>query len=93
MAAACSEGPQPTASSMWWRLRLRSRQEKLTQAKKPLVWMQRIFVFTMILLCTALVAAAWRDHPSEIWGLGLISLGGVVIPIMVAFWGWSRSRS
>jgi hypothetical protein len=93
MAAAYSEESQPTASSMWWRLRVRSRQENLNRAEKPLIWMQRIFVVAMIFLCATLMAAAWQAHPSEIWGVGLLSLGGVVVPITIAFWRWSRSRS
>jgi hypothetical protein len=82
-----------SAAAMWRRLSFRLRREKARQAEAPLIWMNRIFVLTTILLFAALLAIAWQSHPSVVWAIGLSSMGVVALPVTIALWGWSRSRS
>jgi hypothetical protein len=84
---------QPSAASMWWRLSFRIRREKACQAEAPLIWMGRIFVLTTTFLSATLLAICWQRLPSPVWAIGLPSMGAVALPVTIALWSWSRSRT
>jgi hypothetical protein len=82
----------PSARLMWWKLKLRTRREKASQAKLPLVWMGRVYSTTI--LCIA--AFALRRVPilvavSSVLSIGLLALVAVTLPVAIVLWRWSRS--
>src|SRR5271170_1805348 len=44
------EEPLESAASLWWRLNLRMRRDKVNRARLPLVWMGRICAATVLLV-------------------------------------------
>lgn len=86
------EEPLPSAASLWWRLNLRMRREKLERAKLPLVWMTRICVITVLLVaCLALWRVSESTGVSSLLTIGLLGLAAVALPTMIVLWRWSRS--
>ncbi len=86
------EEPLEPAASMWWRLNLRLRRQRMNRAQLPLIWMER--TCAAILLLTALFAL-WqisaRSSVSNILTVGLWALAAVALPATIVLWRWSRS--
>jgi hypothetical protein len=86
------EEPLESAASLWWRLNLRMRREKVNRAKLPLLWMGRICAATILL---ATLFALWQvsTHTSFSYVLivGLLALAAVALPTMIVLWRWSQS--
>ena len=86
------EEPLESAASLWWRLNLRMRREKVNRAKLPLLWMGRICAATVLL---ATLFALWQvsTHTSFSYVLivGLLALAAVALPTMIVLWRWSQS--
>jgi hypothetical protein len=92
MTDAMAEGPQPSAASMWWRLNLRMRQEKALRAQAPLIWMARICYATIAVLAV-LLATMIPDFSRPVIEIGLAGIAAVALPVAIALWSWSRSRT
>jgi hypothetical protein len=86
------EEPLESAASLWWRLNLRMRRDKVNRAKLPLVWMGRICAATVLL---AMFFALWqvtiRSTFSYVLIIGLLALAAVALPAMIVLWRWSQS--
>lgn len=87
-----AEEPLQSAASVWWRLNLRMRREKVNRAKLPLVWMGRISAATVLLVTFfALWKIAVRTTFSDVLMVGLLALAAVALPTMIVLWRWSQS--
>jgi hypothetical protein len=86
------EEPLESAASLWWRLNLRMRRDKVNRAKLPLVWMGRICAATVLL---AVFFALWQVSIdttfSDVLIVGLLALAAVALPTMIVLWRWSQS--
>jgi hypothetical protein len=86
------EEPLESAASVWWRLNLRVRRQKIERARLPLVWMGRIFAVTVLLAtCLALWQVSRNTGVSYLLAVGLFGLVAVALPTMIVLWRWSRS--
>jgi hypothetical protein len=86
------EEPMESAASLWWRLNLKMRREKMERTKLPLVWMGRICAATVVLVtCFALWQVSLKTEGSSVLTVGLLALAIVALPTMIVLWRWSRS--
>jgi hypothetical protein len=84
--------PLPSAASVWWRLHLRMRRERINRAKLPLVWMGRISAAAVPLVAFFLLwQVAASTAFSEVLMIGLLALAAVALPTMIVLWRWSQS--
>lgn len=87
-----AEEPLESAASVWWRLNLKMRRERVNRANLPLVWMGRISAVTVLLVTFfALWQIAVRTTFSDVLIVGLLALAGVALPTMIVLWRWSQS--
>ena len=86
------EEPMESAASLWWRLNLKMRRDKVSRAKMPLVWMGRICAVTVLL---AVFFALWQVSTSatvsDVLIVGILALAAVALPTMIVLWRWSQS--
>jgi hypothetical protein len=86
------EEPLESAASLWWRLNLRMRRDKVNRAKLPLVWMGRISAATILLVTLfVLWQVATLATFSYVLIVGLLALAAVALPTMIVLWRWSQS--
>jgi len=86
------EEPLESAASMWWRLNLRMRRDKVNRARLPLVWMGRICAATVLLVTFfALWQVSMRTTAWDVLIVGLLALAAVALPTMIVLWRWSQS--
>jgi hypothetical protein len=86
------EEPLEPAASVWWRLNLKLRRERMNRAQLPLVWME--WASAAVLLLTALFVLwqiAARGEVSNVLTMGLLGLATVALPVTIVLWRWSRS--
>jgi hypothetical protein len=87
------EEPLESAASVWWRLNLRMRRERVNRTKLPLVWMGRISAATILLVTFfALWQVAISTTSSNVLIVGLLALAAVALPVMIVLWRWSQSE-
>jgi len=87
------EEPLESAASVWWRLNLRMRRERVNRTKLPLVWMGRISAATILLVTFfALWQVAMSTTFSNVLIVGLLALAAVALPVMIVLWRWSQSE-
>lgn len=91
LAAQLSSDSAPSAASMWWRLNLRTRREKARRAQQPLLRMTRIAYVALAALIAVGIALMPSSTPT--FAIGLAALAATALPILIALWAWSRSRT
>jgi Na+/proline symporter len=92
LAETLSSAPPPSAASMWWRLNLRMRHEKARRAQQPLIWMTRL-LYLALALSVALLMTLFPDFSKPAVAIGLLGLSAIALPVAVALFVWSRSKT
>jgi hypothetical protein len=86
------EEPLESAASVWWRLNLRMRRDRVNRARLPLVWMGWISAATVLLVAFfAVWQIAVRTTFSFVLMVGVLALAVVALPTMIVLWRWSQS--